>query len=110
MREYFKLTAKKVLGVIIMLFLFSMVGIIPYVSAPEKFVTGEYNIVLGWPMPYATIKGGALSDLNILNIIIDIVIFYLVMCLLDYIFKGGKKKERSFRRATKNQDRCISKA
>jgi len=92
MKEYFMPTGKKVLGVVILLFLFSMVGIIPYMADPTKFVTGQYNVILGWPMPYVSIDGGSLSNINTVNIAINAIIFYLVICLLGFILKGGKEK------------------
>ena len=92
MREYFKLTSRKILGIIILLFLFSLIGIMPYFSDPLKILTGQSNIFLGWPLVYISIKGSTPSDLNIPFLIIDIIFFYLILCLLAFIFKERKKE------------------
>ena len=92
MKEYFKLTSRKILGVIILLFLFSLIGVIPYFSDPIKILTGQSNVFLGWPLVYISIKGTSTNDFNIPFLIIDIIFFYLILCLLAFIFKGRKKQ------------------
>jgi hypothetical protein len=93
MKEYFKPTPKKILGVIIFLFLFSFLGFFfQYISNPTIYVTGQNAIPLGLPLVYATITGSAFNNFNILYLIIDIIIFYLIICVLSIIFKGRKKE------------------
>lgn len=94
MKEYFKLTGKKVLGVIIMLFLFSFVGFfLQYVANPTGF-TGDFSFPIGLPLPYLYIgtKIGIFNSLyeTIINLVIDIVIFYLITVALAMIFRRRK--------------------
>lgn len=92
MKEYFKLTSRKILGVIILLFLFSLVGIAPYFSNPLNILTGQNDIFLGWPLVYIAIQGASISSFNIPFLLIDIIFFYLILCLLAFIFKRRKEK------------------
>lgn len=92
MKEYFKLTARKVLGVIILLLLFSLIGLLPYFSDPLKILTGQGSIFFGWPLVYLSIQGSTISNFNIPLLIIDIIFFYLIICLLTFIFKRRKKE------------------
>ena len=92
MKEYFKLTSKKILGIIILLFLFSLLGILPYFSDPLKILTGQANIFLGWPLVYISIQGASASNFNIPFLLIDIIFFYLILCLLAFVFKKRRKE------------------
>jgi hypothetical protein len=103
MKEYFKPTTKKILGVIILTVMFSLGGVIPYLANPLSFITGESNIVFGLPFPYASLDDGTISNVNILNMIIDIIIFYFVICLLSMIFRGKKKEDKSNQASQANQ-------
>jgi len=93
MKEYFKPTLKKILGTIILVFLLSFIGFfLEYISNPSKFVLGQQPITLGFPLNYVSIGGTGISNLNILNLIIDIIIFYLIVCVLSIVFRGRKKE------------------
>ena len=92
MKEYFKPTSRKILGVIILLFLFSLVGILPYVSDPVKFLTGQNDLFFGFPLVYVSIKGASISNFNIPFLLIDIIFFYLILCVLAFALKGRKEK------------------
>ena len=93
MKEYFKLTSRKILGIIILLFLFSFIGFFfQYISNPASYVTGQYAISIGFPLIYITIGGKeTTNNFNIFNLIIDIIIFYLITCVLSIIFKRRKE-------------------
>jgi len=94
MKEYFKLTGKKILGVIILLFLFSFISFfMQYISNPTNYVTGQNTIPIGLPLFFISIGGKeGTSNFNMFSLIIDIIIFYLVVCLFAIAFKGGKKE------------------
>ncbi len=88
MTSSFMPTTKKVLGAIILALLLSAVGLMPYLSDPLGFMTGQSTLVFGLPMPYMTLQGMGINNLNIVNLLIDIVIFYLAICVLSMAFKG----------------------
>jgi len=94
MKEYFKPTGRKILGVIILILSVSfIIFFVSYVSEPSKFFTNDYPILIGWPLVFISIGGKeTTNNFNIVNLIIDIVIFYFVMCVLSIIFKGRKKE------------------
>jgi Na+/alanine symporter len=94
MKEYFKPTGRKILGVIILILLFSfIIFFISYTAEPSKFFTGDNPILIGWPLVFISIGGNeATNNFNIVNLIIDIIIFYFVTCILAIIFKGRKKE------------------
>jgi hypothetical protein len=94
MIEYFKPTTKKILGVIILTVMFSLLGLIPFVSNPLKFIQGESNIMFGFPLVYATLSGAAINNVNILNMLIDIIIFYFAICFLSIIFRSKKDEDK----------------
>ncbi|MEM5782009.1 MAG: hypothetical protein QXD43_02320 [Candidatus Aenigmatarchaeota archaeon] len=88
MKEYFKLTTRKVLGVIILLFLFSFIKFfLQYVSNPISYVMDFSKVSLGFPLVFYSLE----NNLNILNLIIDIIFFYLIICFLSIVFR--RKKE-----------------
>ena len=93
MKEYFKPTSRKILGIIILLFLFSFLGFFfQYISNPTSYVTGQFAISIGWPLIYFSInEKGVTNNFNIFNLLIDIIIFYLITVLFAMAFKGGKK-------------------
>lgn len=85
MKEYFKPTGKKILGVIILFFLFSFLGFfLQYVANPLSS-----SIPIGLPLAYFSI-GSTIGSTNILYLIIDIIIFYLITVFLAMIFKRRK--------------------
>jgi TRAP-type C4-dicarboxylate transport system permease small subunit len=94
MKEYFKPTVRKILGVIILLALSSfMAFFIQYTANVSSFISGELKVSIGWPLNYFSISGsGAIDSFNILYLIIDIIIFYLITCVLAIIFRGRKKE------------------
>jgi hypothetical protein len=93
MKEYFKLTGKKILGIIILLFLFSFISFfLQYISNPTTYVLGQYTISIGLPLDYASLGGKGIENFKIFNLIIDIIIFYFIVCLFSIAFKGGKKQ------------------
>jgi len=88
MKEFFKPTGRKILGIIILLFLFSFIGFfLQYIANPTNFITGQNTIPIGLPLVFVSIGG----SFNIVNLIIDIIIFYLITCLLAIIFKRRKE-------------------
>jgi hypothetical protein len=92
MKEYFKLTSRKILGVIILLFLFSFLSFFfQYVSNPVNYVTGQYSISIGLPLVYLSIGGKGIENFNTFNLLIDIIIFYLITCALAFVFKRRKE-------------------
>jgi len=93
-KEYFKLTGKKILGVIILLFLFSFISFfMQYISNPSNYVTNQNAILIGLPLFFMSIGGKeGTSGPNIVNLIIDIIIFYIVIVVFSIVFKGGKKE------------------
>jgi len=95
MKEYFKPTSRKILGVIILLFIFSMGGLIPYFADPTKFITGEQSILLGFPLVYGAIKGANIEGFTPVNLIINIIIFYLIVCIISIAFSGKKKEDKT---------------
>ena len=94
MKEYFKLTGKKILGVIILLFLFSFLGFfVQFTSNPTSYLgTSQTPISIGFPLEYISLKGASINSLNPLNLIIDLIIFYLVTVFFALVFRGGKKE------------------
>jgi hypothetical protein len=60
-----------------------------YISNPTSYITNPIGI--GLPLVYVSI-GSKIENFNIFNLIIDIIIFYLVVCLFAIAFKGGKKE------------------
>lgn len=95
MKEYFKITGKKILGVIILLFFFSFVSFfLQYISNPSNYMINQNNnlIIIGLPLDYFSIGGKGIENFKTVNLIIDIIIFYLIVCLFSIAFKGGKKE------------------
>jgi hypothetical protein len=92
MKEHFIPTGKKILGVVILVFIFSMFGLLPFVSNPTAFVTGQGRLVFGLPLDYISLEGSSLSQIRYINLLIDIVFFYFIVCILSLAF-GGKKDE-----------------
>jgi len=93
MMQYFKPTGKKILGVIIFLLLFSFIGFfLTYVSNPTNFVLGQTLIPVGLPLPYFTLGGSqGISGINVVYLIIDIIIFYLITCVFAIAFRRRKE-------------------
>jgi hypothetical protein len=92
MKEYFKLTTRKILGIIILLFLFSFLGFfLQYISNPTSYVTNPSPIPIGLPLVYVSI-GSRIENFNIFNLIIDIIIFYLITCFFAIAFRRRKKE------------------
>jgi hypothetical protein len=104
MKEYFKPTTTKILGVIILMVIFSLFGVIPYMSDPLKFLTGEAKILFGFPLVYATLTGAVINNVNILNMLIDIIIFYFAICFLSIIFRSKKKEESAIPQVNQSQE------
>ncbi|MFH1229144.1 MAG: hypothetical protein V1678_01830 [Candidatus Aenigmatarchaeota archaeon] len=92
MKEHFIPTAKKILGVIILVFIFSLFGLLPFISNPTAFITGQGRMAFGLPLYYVSLQGGSLSEIRYINLLIDIVFFYFIVCVLSLAF-GGKKDE-----------------
>ena len=96
MKEYFKLTGKKILGVIILLFFFSFISFfLQYISNPGNYVINQEQnaIMIGLPLFFMSIGGKeGTGNFNIFNLVIDIIIFYFVIVLFSIVFKGGKKQ------------------
>jgi len=92
MKEHFKPTGRKILGVIILLFLFSFIGFfLQYVSNPTSYVTGQYSILIGLPLVYLSIGGKGIENFNIFNLVADVIIFYLITCIFAIAFKRRKQ-------------------
>jgi cadmium resistance protein CadD (predicted permease) len=92
MMEHFKPTGKKILGVIILLLTLSFLSFfMQFVANTSKIITGQIPVSIGFPLFYFTISSTS-PNLNIVNLIIDIIIFYLVVSLLSLAFKGRRKE------------------
>ena len=88
MKEHFKLTLRKTLGILILLFLFSFIDFfLKYISNPTNYIMNISNVLIGFPLVFYSIE-----NFNILNLIIDIIIFYLIICILSLVFKRRKKE------------------
>ena len=92
MIKYFKPTARKILGVIILLFLFSFISFfLQYIADASRYASGE-TISIGFPLLYFSLgENDVTKSFNIINLIIDIIIFYFITCILAIIFKRRKE-------------------
>lgn len=94
-KEFFKPTARKILTLIILLVLLSFINFLPNLLNPLS-CTATCVVMFGQPLfPFLTlnIKEGKISPaLNIIGLIIDLVIIYLILCALFYIFRTRKKE------------------
>jgi len=94
-KEFFKPSISKILSLIILLALLSFFNFFPYLINPLS-CTNNCVVIFGNPLlPFLTlnIKEGVMSPaLNIIGLIIDLIIIYLILCALSYIFRKKKKE------------------
>jgi hypothetical protein len=95
LKNAFKPTGGKVLGIIIILALTATYGFIPVITNPEVCMGGGCIVEIGLPyvfLFYNLGEGEAITDFNTIVFIIDIVVFYLAICLISLIFEIGRRK------------------
>jgi hypothetical protein len=94
-KESFKPTAAKILGVIIIFALFATYAFVPTLTNPQACVT-NCMIEVGYPFKFFfyTFGTGTQSNMNynVITFIIDFLIFYFALCLLSLIVNLGRRK------------------
>lgn len=94
-KEFFKPSAGKILSLIILLALISFFDFFPTLINPLS-CTNMCVVIFGNPLlPFLTlnIREGVMHPaLNIIGLIIDLIIIYLICCALSYIFRKKKKE------------------
>jgi hypothetical protein len=94
-KEAFKPTAAKILGVIIIFALFATYAFVPTLTNPGACTT-NCSIEVGYPLKFFFYNFGTGTqsnmNYNIISFIIDFVIFYFVFCLLSLILNLGRRK------------------
>jgi len=94
-KEFFKPTARKILTLVILLALVLFINFIPFLTNP-LLCTSNCVIIFGGPLlPFLTLnirESQIYPALNIIGLIIDLIIIYLILCVLFYIFKKKKKE------------------
>jgi len=94
-KEFFKPTARKILVLIILLALLSFINFLPRLFDPLSCTT-MCIIIFGSPLlPFLTLnirESQIHPALNISGLIIDLIIFYLILCALFYVFRKKKKE------------------
>jgi len=98
LKDAFKPSRMKILGIVIIFALIGTWGFIPTLTA-SKICISNCFIEIGWPFKFFFYTWGgeasSVMDFNIFVFIIDILIFYLVFCLLSLILKIGRKEDVS---------------
>jgi len=91
MINYFKPTTRKILGTIILLFFISFIGLWPAATNPMACIAGKCNMFIGLPLIFFSINEKGETYSNFINLIIDMIIFYLIICVLSIAFKRRKE-------------------
>ena len=95
LKDAFKPGRGKVLGIIIIFALISTYGFVPSLTSPDICIS-NCSIEIGWPLKFFFYNWGAATEssmnFNTINFIINIVVFYLALCLLSLIFKIGRRE------------------
>ena len=96
LKQLLKLDIKKILTILILFVLGSVPGFIPPLTDPGKCINTGCIVTIGLPFPYVVMEWGLTSPsvpiFTLLNLVLDIIAFYLITCILFYPFR--KKEEK----------------
>ena len=96
LKDAFKPSSWKILALIVFFALIATYGFVPPLISSEVCVTNCY-IEIGYPFKFFFYTWGtgtpSSMDFNIFTFIIDIIVFYLALCLISLILKIGRKKD-----------------
>ncbi|MFH1473858.1 MAG: hypothetical protein ABIE55_03090 [Candidatus Aenigmatarchaeota archaeon] len=85
----------KILGIIIIFALIATYSFVPILTS-SVICSTNCSIEIGWPLNFLIYTFGtgteSFMDFNTIVFVIDIMVFYLVLCLISLIFKIGRKK------------------
>jgi hypothetical protein len=85
----------KVMGIIIIFALMATYSFVPALTS-SQICTSNCSIYMGWPLPFLTYTYGAgtesFMDFNTVLFVIDLIVFYLALCLISLIFNIGRRK------------------
>lgn len=95
-KQAFKPTAAKILGIIVIFALIATYAFVPTLTNPLA-CTSNCSIEIGYPFKFFfyNFGSGTQSNMNynIVNLIIDFLIFYFALCLLSLIVNLGRRKD-----------------
>lgn len=91
----FKPSNGKILGIIIIFALLATYSFVPILTSSVICMT-SCSIDMGWPLNFLIYTWGAgnesFMDFNAIVFVIDIMVFYLALCLISLIFNIGRRK------------------
>jgi hypothetical protein len=94
-KDAFKPSSGKILALIIIFALITTYGFVPPLISSEICVS-DCSVEIGYPFKFFFYTWGVgtqtFMDFNIFVFIIDIIVFYLALCLISLIFKIGRRE------------------
>jgi len=94
-KEALKPTSTKIVGIIVIFALIATYAFVPSLINPQLSIS-NYTIEMGYPLKFFfyTTDASNQSFMNFVpvNFIIDLLIFYFVLCLLSLILNLGRRK------------------
>ena len=94
-KESFKPTAAKILGIVIIFALIATYAFVPTLTDPYGCTT-NCIIEVGYPFKFFFYTFGtaiqSFMNFNIVTFIIDFLIFYFALCLLSLVLNLGRRK------------------
>ena len=94
-KQALKPTAAKIFGLIVIFALIATYAFVPALTDPQLCVSG-CTIEIGYPLKFLFYDWGvqtqSFKSPVIVNLIIDLVIFYFALCLLSLIANLGRRK------------------
>jgi hypothetical protein len=98
LKDAFKPSSGKILAIIIIFALIATYGFVPTLTS-SKICVSNCSIEIGYPFKFFFYTWGVgtetFTDFNIFVFIIDILVFYLALCLISLILKIGRKEHVS---------------